>query len=125
MVVRQGDVVWLNLPRPTGSGPGGRRPAIVLQHDRFNRSRIQTAVVAPVTSTLKLGEAPGNLRLRKREGGLARPSVVNVSQLVAVDLDRVGPRIGRLTPRRLAELWRGVRLLLEPAPEVLALLGEA
>ena len=49
MVVRRGDIWWANLPEPTGSGPGYRRPVLVIQADSFNRSRIKTVIVAVIT----------------------------------------------------------------------------
>lgn len=121
MVILYGDVVWIVLPPSEGSSPGGKRPAVVLQQDRFNKSRIQTAIVAAVTSNLKLAAAPGNVRLRKGEAGLAKPSVINVTQLMAVDRDLIGAKIGRLSDKRLAELWNGVRLVLEPPDTIVEL----
>ena len=118
MVARQGDVVWVPLPAARGSAPAGRRPAVVLQHDRFNRTKIATAVVVAVTSQLKYGALPGNVRLRKGEAGLPRASVVNVTQLATVDRDLLGPRLGTLSAARLAEVWAGVRLVCEPDPPV-------
>ncbi len=115
MVIEQGDVVWVELPPSMGSEPAGRRPAVVLQHDRFNRSRIATTVVAAITSNLKFATAPGNVRLRKGEAGLPLPSVVNVTQLATIDRGRVHSRLGRLSRERLREIWDGVRLVLEPA----------
>jgi mRNA interferase MazF len=97
---------------------------VVIQTDRFNRSAIQTIVVAAVTSNLKLAAAPGNLRLRRGEAGLAKPSVVNVSQLAAVDRELVRGHLGKLSQRRLAEVWRGVRLLLEPPEVIMKLLDD-
>ncbi len=120
-MILYGDVVWMNLPPSGGSAPGGKRPAVVLQQDRFNRSRIQTVVVAAVTSKLALAAAPGNVRLRKGEAGLPKSSVVNVSQLMAVDRDLIGAKLGRLSERRLAEVWSGVRLVLEPPLAIVAL----
>lgn len=114
MVIEQGDVVWVDLPAARGSEPAGRRPALVLQHDRFNRSRIATAVVAAITSNLKLADAPGNVRLRKGEAGLPRPSVVNVSQIATVDRGRILAKAGQLSRPRLGEVWRGIRLVIEP-----------
>ena len=87
---------------------------MVLQHDRFNRTRIATVVVVAVTSKSKYAELPGNVRLRKGEGGLPRASVVNVTQVATVDRELVGPRLGALTAARLAEVWVGVRLVCEP-----------
>jgi mRNA interferase MazF len=86
----------------------------VLQHDRFNRTRIATAVIVAITSKLKYADLPGNLRLRKGEAGLPRASVVNVTQVATVDRTLLGPRLGTLTSSRLAEVWSGVRLVCEP-----------
>ncbi len=117
MVVRQGDLVWVDLPRARGSEPSGRRPAVVLQHDRFNRTTLATVVVVAITSKLKYADLPGNVRLRKGEGGLRRPSVVNVTQIATVDRDLLGPAIGRLSRARFAEVWAGVCLVCEPDPD--------
>ncbi len=110
-MIRQGDVYWLHF-RGVGSEPDGRRPAVVVQHDRFNRSAINTAVVAAITSNLRLGDAPGNVRLRKGEANLPRACVVNVSQLRTVDRERLGDRIGALTPLRIRQVVEGLALVL-------------
>jgi mRNA interferase MazF len=115
MVIQQGDVVWVDLPPARGSAPAGRRPAVVLQHDRYNRSRINTAVVAAITSNLAYAGLPGNVRLRKGEAGLPSPSVVNVTQIATVDRAEITARAGQLSPERLLEVWGGVRLVLAPA----------
>ena len=87
MVVAQGDVCWADLPEPVGSGPGFRRPVLVVQGNAFNRSRIATVLIVPLTSNLRLANAPGNVVLPARVSGLPRESVANVSQLIAVDRD--------------------------------------
>jgi mRNA interferase MazF len=114
VVARQGDVVWVALPVSRGSEPAGRRPAVVLQHDRFNRTNLTTTVIVAITSQLKYAALPGNVRLRRGEGGLPRPSVVNVTQIATVDRDLLGKRLGTLSSGRLAEVWSGVRLVCEP-----------
>lgn len=114
LVIRQGDVVWVDLPPPRGSAPAGRRPAVVLQHDRYNRSRINTLVVVAITSQLKYARLPGNVRLREGEAGLPRPAVVNVTQIATIDRTWVGRRLGSLSPQRLQAVWEGVRLVLDP-----------
>lgn len=115
-MTRQGDVVWLALPRASGSAASGRRPAVVLQHDRFNRTTLATVVVVAITSKLKYAALPGNVRLRKGEAGLPRAAVVNVTQLATVDRSLLGARIGGLSSARLAQIWDGVRLVCEPDP---------
>lgn len=86
----------------------------MLQHDRFNRTRINTTVVVAITSNLKYGALPGNVRLRKGEAGLLRPSVVNVTQIATIDRSDIESIAGRVSQPRLAEIWRAGRLLLEP-----------
>lgn len=109
--MRQGEVYWLGFAGQ-GSEPDGRRPAVIVQHDRYNRSAIQTTVVAAITSNLRLAAMPGNVRLRKGEANLPRASVVNVTQVRTVDRDRLIERVGLLTPARVREVLEGLALVL-------------
>ena len=109
--MRQGEIYWLHFSG-RGSEPDGRRPALVVQHDRFNRSAIQTAVVVAITSNLRLAAMPGNVRLRKGEANLPRPSVVNVTQMRTVDRDRLTESVGQLAPGRVREVLAGLALVL-------------
>jgi len=96
MVISQGHVYWADLPDPTGSGPGFRRPVIVVQGDALNRSRIRTVVCVPLTSNLVWADAPGNVLLSAKATGLPRDSVANTSQLVALDRDLITKRSASL-----------------------------
>lgn len=110
-MIQQGELYWFAF-RGRGSEPDGRRPCAIVQHDRFNRSRIATTIVVPVTSNLRLAAMPGNVRLRKGEGNLPRPSVVNVTQIVTVDKTRLDERLGTLAPGRIRQVIMGVALVL-------------
>ena len=108
--MRQGEIYWLHFGGQ-GSEPLGKRPAVVVQADRFNRSAIQTTIVAAITSNTRLSAMPGNVRLRKGEGNLPRPSVINVSQIRTVDRSRLGERVGALSPSRVREVLEGITLV--------------
>jgi len=110
--VKRGEVWWADLPEPTGSEPGFRRPVLVVQADEFNRSRIRTVIAAAITSNIQLAAAPGNVTLPKRSVGLGRDSVVNVSQLVTLDKRFLTERAGRLSGAKLREVEDGIRLAL-------------
>lgn len=97
MVVAQGDVLWADLPGPTGSGPGFRRPVLIVQSDALNASRIATVVVIPFSSNLRLAAAPGNIVFEAEETGLPRDSVANVSQIVAIERELLAERAGGIT----------------------------
>ena len=108
----RGEVWWAELGRPQGSGPGYRRPVLIIQSDTFNQSRIGTLVVATITSNVELADAPGNVRLSKKSTNLPRQSVVNVSQLVTVDRRFLLERIGQLTAAHLEAVDDGLRTVL-------------
>jgi mRNA interferase MazF len=114
MVINQGDVFWVDLSEPSGSEPGYRHPHVVIQNNVFNRSRINTVVVCTLTSNLKRAQAPGNVLLEKREANLPKQSVVNVSQIFAVDKRDLDEKIGTLSRRRVRQILDGVRLVIEP-----------
>jgi mRNA interferase MazF len=111
--MRRGELWWAGLGEPSGSQSVLRRPVLILQADSFNTSAIQTVVVVPLTSNLKLAAAPGNLRCATRDTGLPKPSVVNVSQIAVIDRRRLRERIGSLPPAILKQIEDGVRLLLD------------
>src|SRR5512135_2758979 len=96
MVIAQGEVWWADLTAPTGSGPGFRRPVVVVQGDAMNRSRLATVVCVPLTSNLRWAEAPGNILLSSRITGLPKDSVANVSQTGALDKRLLTERVGKL-----------------------------
>jgi mRNA interferase MazF len=114
VVINQGDVYWVDLDDPLGSGCGYCHPHVVVQNDVFNRSRIQTVVVCALTSNLKRAEAPGNVLLEPGEANLPKQSVVNLSQIFTVDKAQLAEKVGTLGPSRVREVLDGIRLLLEP-----------
>lgn len=85
MVIRRAEVCWVDFGEPKGSAPAKRRPAVIVQSDQYNKSRIATVVVLPLTSNTSLARHPGNVFVPALASGLPKDSVVNVSQPMAVD----------------------------------------
>lgn len=112
MSVAQGDVWWADLPRPRGSGPGFRRPVVVVQGDALNVSRIATVVCVPLTSNVTWARAPGNVLLSTRATGLPKESVANVSQIVTLDKNDLTQRTGKLPRATLALVLSGIDVVL-------------
>ena len=110
--MRLGEVWWADLPSPAGSGPGYRRPVVVVQSDDFNLSRIQTVIVVAITSNMRLAAAPGNVAIGRRGTGLPRESVVNVSQLLTLDRRILTDKAGKLSAVKVREVQDGMRLVL-------------
>lgn len=110
--VAQGEIWWADLPEPSGSEPGFRRPVIVVQGDHMNRSRIATVVCVPLTGNLAWADAPGNVLLPAKLTGLPKDSVANVSQIVALDRRRLTERAAKLAPKQLILVMGGIDALL-------------
>ncbi len=108
----RGEIWWASLPTPTGSGPGFRRPLVIVQSNDFNKSRINTVIAVVITSNLKLATAPGNLSLPPKGTGLPKNSVANVSQIITVDKAFLTERIGKLTAKQIHQMEEGLRLVL-------------
>jgi mRNA interferase MazF len=111
--IQRGDIWWADLPEPRRCEPRYRRPVLVVQADSFNRSRIQTAIVAVITTHLELADVPGNVLLPARSTGLPRDSVVNVSQLLTLDRSFLTEHAGTLSPRLQGSVDQGLRLILQ------------
>ena len=112
MVGRRGEIWWADLPLPEGSNPGYRRPVLIIQADRFNRSEINTVIVAIVTTNIGLAASDGNILLTTQQSGLPKESVVNVSQLYTVDERFLLEYVATISERKVKQIDDGLRLVL-------------
>ncbi len=106
-MIERGRICWLE-----GERPAARRPVLVLQSDPFNRSRIPTVIVAPLAQDLRLAEAPGNVRVSSADSGLARDTVVVVSQVSTVERKQLRETAGRLDDSVMEAVGEGLGLTL-------------
>ena len=112
MVIRNGSIYWVDFSPGKGSEPIGRRPGLVIQNDILNDSKLNIVIMLAITSTLKFGELPGNVVLRKGEAGMPRKCVINVTQVKSVDKKSLSEKIGTLSEERMAEVYDGIKLVM-------------
>lgn len=111
-MIRQGEVYWVDLDPPVGSGPGYSRPALVVQGDLFNESGIKTVIVCLLTSNLQRARYPGHVAIPARESGLERDSVAVPTQLYTLDAGQLRSRAGQIGRARLGAVMEGIALVL-------------
>ncbi|SRR5581483_5814582 len=116
MKVQRGDVVLTRVPHAAG-GRGKKRPAVVVQADRYNRSE-RHILVAEITSNLSRAADPAHLLIEVAtpEGqatGLIQDSVVTCLQLATISEDRITSVIGKLSAAILAKLNDRLKAALE------------
>lgn len=103
--MKRGEIYWASFL-------GKRRPVVVIQSNPFNESRLNSVIVALVTSNLRLAEMPGNVRLSSRDSGLSKPSVVNVTQIFTVRRERLTERVKMLPAQVMNRINEGAKLAL-------------
>ena len=108
----RGEIWWADFGIPRGSEPGFRRPVLIVQDDAFNNSNINTVVVLPFSTNLRLAEAPGNVLFATDATGLSKDSVVVTSQISSVDRARLIERIWKLDRQSLEEIDDGMMMVL-------------
>ena len=113
MVIKRGEIWWVELPEPTASEPGYKRPLIVIQSNDFNSSNINTIIAVIITSNIRLAAAPGNILLPAIKSKLSKRSVVNVSQLITVDKSFFTEKVHTLSSKLMEQIDDGIRLVLE------------
>jgi mRNA interferase MazF len=111
-VINRGEIWWAELQEPAGSGPGYRRPLVIIQSNDFNKSRINTIIAVVLTSNIRLADSPGNVMLSKKLTGLPKDSVANVSQVVTIDRSFLADCSGNLSAGIMKRIDDGLRLVL-------------
>ena len=112
MVIRQGSIYWVDFSPRKGSEPSGRRPGLVIQNDILNDSNLNTIIMLAITSTMKFGELPGNVVLRKGEANIPKKCVINVTQVKSVNRQSIKEKIGALSKKKMDEVHEGLKLVM-------------
>ena len=112
MVIRKGSIYRVDFSPGKGSEPVGRRPGLVIQNDILNDSNLNTVIMLAITSTMKFGELPGNVVLRKGEANILKKCVINVTQIKSVDKKSIKEKIGTLSKKRIDEVHDGLKLIM-------------
>ena len=110
--MQRGEIYWVNLPDPVGSGPGCPRPMLVVQADYLNASRLRSTVFCVLTSNTSLTRFPENLLLRAAETGLSKDSVLLSTEFLTVDRSVVGDLAGRVPDHLMVSVDSALRHVL-------------
>jgi mRNA interferase MazF len=103
--ILRGDVVWADLSPAKGYEQAGMRPVVVLSHDVFNE-RSGTVIAMAVTSQAQRASFPLTMELKKVR--LPKRSWVKISQIRTLSVERLGRKLGRVTPEELDRLVDGL-----------------
>jgi mRNA interferase MazF len=111
--VRRGDVVLVSFPFVAGGEvERKRRPALIVQSDRYNRRRAAVILVA-ITSSRGHRDLPSKVAVGKaspegRQAGLRLDSVVDCQTLVTVPREEIQTRLGRFSVETMQRVDRAL-----------------
>lgn len=111
ILIKRGDLFWVNLDPIKGSEQSGRRPVLVIQNDTGNQWA-PTVIIAPLTTKSYSKEFPVSVNLPKGTGGLNSNSTVLCSQIRTIDKSRLEERIGSLPPADVVRVNRAIKISL-------------
>lgn len=90
------------------AAPDKARPVVVLTRNSAI-NYLSTVTVAPITSAIR--GVPSEVMLNE-EDGMKTPCAVNLYNLTAVSQQRLGRRVGQLSPLRMNAICAAVRFSL-------------
>jgi mRNA interferase MazF len=106
----RGDIWTVDLDPTCGHEQAGRRPALVVSVDLFNRGPAGLVVVLPITSKAK--GVPLHVPLAPPEGGVKTASYVKCEDIRSISKERLAKRLGCVSPDTLHEVEDRLAVLL-------------
>ena len=103
--ILRGEIYWVDLNPVRGREQAGLRPTIVISHEVFN-ARSGTVIALAITSQPQRAGFPLTLRLERVH--LPKPSWVKISQVRTLSTERLGRRLGAVSPEELTHLIEGL-----------------
>ena len=107
--ILRGDILWADLDPVRGREQAGRRPILVLSQDVFNE-RSGTIIAVALTSQEPNVGYP--LSLEVRSVRLPKRTWVKMSQIRTLSTERLGSRLGRLSPEELQLVIDGLNEII-------------
>ena len=107
---RRGDVWLADLSPVRGHEQAGRRPALVVSDDAFNRGPAGLVIVLPITSTIRA--IPSQVRIAPPEGGLKTRSAIICEGIRSISSERLARRWGAVSERTMVAVENALRFLI-------------
>jgi mRNA interferase MazF len=112
-MVKNGSIYWVSFSGNNATDEKELRPCLVIQNDVLNESRLNTTVVVVITSNLEFGKLPGNVLIEKGVANMPWEGVVNVSQVMSIEKNKIDEEIGALPGELMKKVCEGLKLIME------------
>ncbi|MGA2060553.1 MAG: type II toxin-antitoxin system PemK/MazF family toxin [Thermoguttaceae bacterium] len=107
--ILRGDIYWADLNPTRGHEQSGLRPAMVISHDVFNE-RSGTVIALAITSQESQAGFPLTMEIKSTK--LPKQSWVKIGQIRTLAIERLGKKIGRVSPEELNRVVEGLNEII-------------
>lgn len=107
--ILRGGIYWADLNPVRGREQAGLRPVLILSEDVFNEYS-GTVIAMAITSQSQRAGFP--LTLELKTGNLPKRSWVKISQIRTLSLERIGKKIGKVSPEELVQIIEGLNEII-------------
>mgnify|MGYP000864315834 FL=1 len=102
--ILRGEIRWAELNPVKGHEQGGKRPVLILSQDVFNQ-RSGSVIAMAITSQPQRAGFPLTLEILSVK--LPKRSWVKISQIRTLSTERIGRKIGFISPEELSDVIAG------------------
>ena len=107
--ILRGEFRWADLNPTRGHEQAGQRPVLILSHNVFN-DRSGTVIAVALTSQPQRAAFPLTLELTTPR--LPKRSWVKISQIRTLSIERIGKRLGKVSPEELDQVLEGLNEII-------------
>lgn len=107
--ILRGEIRWADLNPVRGHEQAGMRPVLILSQDVFNENS-GTVIAMALSSQPQRAGFPLTLELKTEK--LPKQSWVKISQIRTLSVDRIGKKLGRVSPEELAQVIEGLNEII-------------
>ena len=107
--ILRGEIRWADLNPVRGHEQAGMRPVLILSQDIFNEHS-GTVIAMALTSQPQRAGSPLTLELKTEK--LPKRSWVKISQIRTLSVERIGKKLGRVSPEELAQVVEGLNEII-------------
>lgn len=107
--ILRGEIRWADLNPTRGNEQAGQRPVLILSQNVFN-DRSGTVIAVALTSQPQRAAFPLTLELTTPP--LPKRSWVKISQIRTLSVERIGKRLGKVSPEELDQVLEGLNEII-------------
>jgi mRNA interferase MazF len=107
--ILRGEIRWADLNPVKGKEQAGLRPMVILSHDVFNE-RSGTVIAMAITGQSQRAGFPLTLELGSKDH--PKRSWVRISRIRTLSAERIGRKIGTVSPEELDQLIDGLNEII-------------